>query len=484
MNVGLTQCIPPDVSAVLFDDVMVTGMTLDSRQVRPGDLFLACHGISADGHDYVQEAQSRGAAAVFSERAIQGLEIPVVVIPELRSRVGSIAARYYGDASTNMQVIGITGTNGKTSVAWYVATLLDLLGNRSAYFGTLGWGELPELEQSDLTTSDPVSLQHRLALIRQKDIHTVCMEVSSHALNQNRVDAIEFDVAVFTNLSRDHLDYHKSMENYAQAKRKLFFMASVRSAIVNIDDKVGRKLFDSIGSQLNRISFGKSESADIRWDKLEFLPDAVGGELFVYGQKFILSLPLYGEFSVENFGAALGVLLSMGFTVEQVLGVSSQISAVPGRMQLVTSQKEFSVVIDFAHTPDALEKALAAARLHIKGRLLCVFGCGGDRDAGKRSEMASVAEMGSDLVWVTNDNPRTEVPEKIVEDILSGFLKPEKVHVELDRKRAIQSALYNAKPGDVVLVAGKGHENYQDIQGKKHPFSDFSVVQELVGAYS
>jgi UDP-N-acetylmuramoyl-L-alanyl-D-glutamate--2,6-diaminopimelate ligase len=482
VSMTLSQCIPPDISPVLVEDKVITGMTLDSRQVSRGDLFIACHGISVDGHDYAQDAQARGAAAVFSEHVIQGLEIPVIVVPELKSRAGSIAAHFYGDASANMQVIGITGTNGKTSVAYYVATLLGLLGIRSAYFGTLGWGELPELSQSDLTTSDSVLLQRRLALMRQKEIRTVSMEVSSHALNQNRVDAIEFDVAVFTNLSRDHLDYHKSMENYAQAKRKLFFMDSVRSAIVNIDDKVGRSLFESLDTRLNKISFGKSESADIRWHKLEFLPDAVSGEIFVYGERYAFALPLYGEFSVENFSAALGVLLSMKFTAEQVLGESQNLSAVPGRMQIVTALKGFAVVIDFAHTPDALEKALAAARLHMKGSLLCVFGCGGDRDAGKRSEMASVAERGSDLVWVTNDNPRTEAPAKIVEDILSGFLNPENVHVELDRKRAIRIAMCSAKPGDVVLIAGKGHENYQEIRGEKHPFSDFSVVQELAGA--
>jgi len=481
-QVPLPECIPQGASQVAGNVTAITGMSLDSRQVNPGNLFLACHGITFDGHDYVQEAQARGAAAVFSEHSIQGLDIPVIVVPELKSRAGQIAAQFYGDPSRDMQVVGITGTNGKTSVAYYLATLLNLLGQNAAYFGTLGWGVLPELNQSDLTTSDSVSLQHRLAVVRHNEICTVCMEVSSHALNQNRVDAVEFDIAVFTNLSRDHLDYHKSMENYADAKRKLFFMESVRCAVVNIDDEVGKELYGSLGRELNRISFGTSEVADIRWDNLQFLPDAISGDLFVFGEKYVISLSLYGEFSVENFSAALGVLLSLGFSAEAVLAVSNRITAVPGRMQFVTVDAGHAVVIDFAHTPDALEKALAAARQHINGKLLCVFGCGGDRDTGKRSEMAAVAERGSDQVWVTNDNPRTEAPEKIVEDILSGFLAPDRVHVELDRRRAIQAAMNSAKPGDVVLVAGKGHENYQDIQGQKHPFSDFLVVCELAGA--
>jgi len=480
-KVSLSECVPHGVRHALDNSTVVTGMTLDSRQVNPGYLFLACHGITVDGHDYVKEAQARGAVAVFSERMIEGQNIPVIVVPGLKSLAGQIAARFFGDPSKNMQVVGITGTNGKTSVAYYIATLMELLGKNAAYFGTLGWGVLPELNQSDLTTPDSVSLQNQMAVVRQSGTDTVCMEVSSHALNQNRVDSIEFDVAVFTNLSRDHLDYHKSMENYAQAKRKLFFMESVRYAVVNIDDNEGKKLFGTLDKELNVISFGGCKAADIRWENLQFLPDIINGDLFVFGKKYAISLSLYGEFSIENFSAALGVLLSLGFTVEAVLAVSKHLSAVPGRMQFVAADDGHAVVIDFAHTPDALKKALSAARQHIKGKLLCVFGCGGDRDIGKRAEMAAIAEQGADQVWVTNDNPRTEAPEKIVEDILSGFLEPDKIHIELDRKRAIHAAMLSAKPGDVVLVAGKGHENYQDIQGQKTPFSDFSVVYELAG---
>ncbi|MBV1906736.1 MAG: UDP-N-acetylmuramoyl-L-alanyl-D-glutamate--2,6-diaminopimelate ligase [Pseudomonadales bacterium] len=480
-SISLNACIPGIALESALGDIEVSEVSLDSREVCKGGLFIACSGEAVDGHDFASQAEQRGAVAILSERAIEDLAIPALPIVGLKEEVGKIAARIFDNPSQSLQVVGVTGTNGKTSVAYYVANMLSLLGQVAGYMGTLGWGVLPDLNGTELTTSDAVTLQRRLALFKQNQLNTVCMEVSSHALSQNRVSAVEFDVAVFTNLSRDHLDYHKNMESYADAKRTLFFMDSVRSVVINVNDPIGREIYNSVDSCVQKVSFGPGSEADLHWKNLDYLSDSIAGDLLVFGKKYAFKIPLYGDFSIENFCAALGVMISLGYSADAVMGVCDRISAVPGRMQLVSTGAGYAVVVDFAHTPDALSKAIAAAKRHNPGRLLCIFGCGGDRDHGKRREMAAVAEAGADKIWVTNDNPRTEPPEDIVAEILAGFNYSGNVAVELDRKCAIAAAMHDAEPGDIILVAGKGHEKFQDIQGEKIPFSDLDVIQSFAG---
>ncbi len=452
--------------------IIVTGVANDSRRVSPGDLFLACAGEADDGHRHVEEAVARGAAAVCSERPVAA-RIPNVVMSDLRVRQGEIAARYFGDPSAALTCIGVTGTNGKTSVAYQCASLLD----DAAYMGTIGWGDVSRLCRSKLTTEDAVTVQRRLGAIRGQGHRCVAMEVSSHALAQDRVAAVRFDIAAFTNLTRDHLDYHVTMERYAEAKRRLFETASLGTVIVNLDDSLGRSLAAEL--KVETIGYGQSAGAAVSWSDAGFHPHGITGRWHTPWGDSRFWLPLYGQFSLYNAAATLSAVCLAGKPLEETVAAMRCMVPVPGRMQRVASPncRGPVVFVDYAHTPAALTAALAAVRQHLGGRLICVFGCGGDRDPGKRPMMARAVEAGADEAIVTSDNPRTENPDSIIADIVAGFTSRTFHTVEADRAAAVRLAIERAETGDVVFVAGKGHEDFQDIAGERIPHSDLRFAQ-------
>jgi UDP-N-acetylmuramoyl-L-alanyl-D-glutamate--2,6-diaminopimelate ligase len=406
----------------------------------------------------------------------------VVIAPDARRRAGRIAARLAGDPSNRLGCIAITGTNGKTSVAYFVAQLLSAVGLPTGFGGTLGWGFGDRLCAGGLTTEDAVTVQRRLAKLASEGARWVALEASSHALDQDRIEAVQLDIAAFTNLTRDHLDYHGDMASYAAAKRKLFEFPGLRRGVVNLDDPLGVELFESKSTTLELLSVGRSPAADIRFGELSFGAEGTRGILETPWGRHEVAVPVYGEFTFHNFAMALAISCLAGASIAPLLAAAAALRSPPGRMEFVRVPGRPVVVVDYAHTPDALHKALAAARAHSDGRLVCVFGCGGDRDPGKRSLMAEAVERCADVAVVTNDNPRGERPEAIAEAVRAGFSSAASITVELNRERAIKVAIELAGPAGVVMVAGKGHEAYQEIAGERVPYSDIDTVQRVLEA--
>ena len=478
MSLALHQLL--DEPPGRLPDIRASHLLEDSRRVEPGDLFLAVKGHSGDGHDFAAAAVKRGAAAVLAERQIPGLSVPVVVVPDLRSRRGSLAARFYGNPSEHLYCVGVTGTNGTTSIAHYIADLACRADRPAGYMGTIGWGRPGALQPARLTTEDPVTVQRNLAALRDQGLQWAVIEVSSHALAQGRVDAVRFDVAVFSNLSRDHLDYHDSAESYGNAKARLFHWPGLRSAVIIVDDDFGRGLCADLPSSVTPLCYGR-DGPDIGWTELQFSAAGVSGTWRTRWGDRPFSMPLHAEFSVANAAAVLGVLCHAGVSLAKFAQAAETLGSVPGRMEYYRAPGRPHVVVDFAHTPDALDKVLAALRVETQGRLICVFGCGGDRDPGKRPLMAQAAERHADVLWLTSDNPRSEAPDAIIADMVAGLSNRVRVHRCADRAEAIAGAIGGAVAGDTVLVAGKGHEDYQESAGRRVPFSDRALVAELLG---
>jgi len=470
-------------------DARIGGLVLDSRKVKPGDLFFALEGSRTHGKQYVEQAIERGAAAVLQEadwvRKGERDGVPVIAVPVLKFKLGAIAERWFGNPSQAITVIGVTGTNGKTSVSHFIAQALRADGP-CGVIGTLGNGLFGDLQPSTHTTPDAITLHRLLADMCDAGAQQAVMEVSSHALEQGRVAGAAFDVAVFTNLSHEHLDYHGDIASYGQAKRRLFETPGLKYAVINLDDDYGQSLLASMPGAVGTVSYGFDDSrlppslqgSDLRLDsqglRLRIDSDWGHGELAV---------PLLGRFNAENLLAAFAALLACGLGFDEVLARLSRAQPVPGRMQrLGGGSGEPLVVVDYAHTPDALAQVLEALRAHGAGRLTCVFGCGGERDVGKRPLMARTAEQGADQVIVTDDNPRGEDPDVIVADIFSGFANADAVTVINERAAAIRHAVIGAGEGDVVLVAGKGHEDYQLVGEQRLPFSDVEQVRAALCA--
>jgi UDP-N-acetylmuramoyl-L-alanyl-D-glutamate--2,6-diaminopimelate ligase len=475
--------------------VPLADLTADSRAVKVGSIFVAYPGTYMDGRGFIPEALARGAAAVLWER--QGFTwderwgVPNLGVDNLRNRVSEIAGHLYGNPSNSLWMAGVTGTNGKTSVSQWIAAALDSLGKRSAVVGTLGNGLVGERAEGKNTTPDPIVLQRLLADYLRRGARSVAMEVSSHGLHQERVAGIRYDVAVFTNLTRDHLDYHGTMDAYAESKYRLFSARGLTHAVINSDDEWGERFAKRLQSGgLDIITFGV-EAGGVRREKPRLFASDV--HLSEAGVRFRVSsewgegevnAAVLGAFNVSNLLAVLGSLLAAGIAWPAALGAVSALLPVPGRLERVGGGTVPLVVIDYAHTPDALEKALEALRPTVAAghRLYCVFGCGGDRDPGKRPIMGEAAARLADHVIVTSDNPRSESPQAIIEQVMAGILDGEVEAVE-DRQVAIFSALHQAKAGDVVLIAGKGHETYQEIAGHRHPFSDREVAKAALAEW-
>jgi UDP-N-acetylmuramoyl-L-alanyl-D-glutamate--2,6-diaminopimelate ligase len=482
------------IAAVPGRDAPVADLAIDSRQVRPGSLFLALKGGRAHGLEFAADAAARGASAILWEPA-PGLSAPpvlesVVVAPvaRLREAVGRIADRFYQRPSASLRIVGITGTNGKTTCAYLLAQALERLGTAAAYMGTIGWGRIGRLEPPTHTTPDAVSVHRSLAQLKAQGVREVAMEVSSHALDQGRVDGVTFHSAAFTNLTRDHLDYHLTMQAYGEAKARLFAAPGLQETVVNIGDAFGLELARSLAGRVPvtavRIGPG-ARLAERSLQAEEVRLDVHGISLRISGTygEVALSTKLMGRFNAENSLIVLGCLVSLGVPLPEAAAALAGCRAPPGRMELIEPARAGRplAVIDYAHTPDALAKALEALREHCKGSLWCVFGCGGDRDAGKRPLMGAVADELADQIIVTDDNPRSEDPLEIIRAITAG-IKAHVVRVIPDRAAAIAAGLNDAGAADVVLIAGKGHEDYQIYGATRRRFSDRSEALKVLGA--
>lgn len=471
-----------------LEAIMVGGLELDSRRIGPGDLFVALRGEQHDGGEFIAQAVTAGAVAVLrdgeqaasveSVTGVSGAQVPVVPVPELRQRLGIVAARFFQHPSRELKLIGVTGTNGKTSVASFVARSLDG-DSRCGLIGTLGSGFSDDLRVQPNTTPDSISLNRSLRQFVDSGAQAAVMEVSSHGLHQGRVNGLKFDVGVFTNLSHDHLDYHGDMDAYGEAKRLLFTGHGVRHAVVNIDDEFGRRLCREMSREINLLSYGTSEDATVQARNLNYDAGGISFDLWHDGGQAPVRSGLLGEFSVSNLLATAGVLISLDLPLAEVAARVSHLQAVPGRMERF-SNGAVTVVVDYAHTPDALDKVLRSLRIHCQGTLICVFGCGGDRDQVKRPAMGRIAAELADRVIVTDDNPRGEAPAEIVRQIVGGVVDRGHIEVIHDRAVAITRAIGQAADGDMVLVAGKGHEDYQIIGDRRLEFSDRKLVAELL----
>lgn len=462
------------------EPVEITGLTTDSRKVQPGYLFLAVPGLRHDGREHIEAAVAAGASAIAYE-ASDGFEfaasLPLLPVGHLTSQLSAIAGRFYGEPAASLKLVGITGTNGKTSVSQMLAQALNNLGQPCGVIGTLGSGMPGALLDHGMTTPDALSLQHQLAQLRGQGACRVSMEVSSHALDQGRVAALNFEVAVFTNLSRDHLDYHGDMAAYGEAKARILDQAA--HAVINIDDAFGRRLATECQLPLVRYSLS-DDQADLYCSDVRFGHDGISAQLHTAQASAELRSPLLGTFNLSNLLAVAGVLTALELPLAQVAAQLGQLLPPAGRMQRLGGDRQPLVVIDYAHTPDALDNALSALRAHVAGRLICVFGCGGDRDRGKRPLMGRAAEQGADLLVVTDDNPRTEDSAAIIEQIQAGIERNDKVTVIANRAEAIARTIAGAAADDIILLAGKGHETYQEINGVRHPFSDIEQAERAL----
>ncbi|MEO0369342.1 MAG: UDP-N-acetylmuramoyl-L-alanyl-D-glutamate--2,6-diaminopimelate ligase [Pseudomonadota bacterium] len=464
-------------------ELLITDLCLDSRQVGEGSLFLAYPGVNNDGRDFIAAAIDQGAAAVFYEAfgnpAVEGLSIPAFAVSGLQRKVGLLADCFFSSPSQDLQVFGVTGTNGKTTCAYLLAQAFDLLGLKSGFIGTIGAGGLGNISASTHTTPDAVSLQRTLAGLRDEGVTQVCMEVSSHALHQARVAGTNFFAVAFTNLTQDHLDYHATMEDYGAAKAKLFTEFDSTLALINADDEFGQELIERATAEFV-VSYGQ-QSGDLRVEEVQSSTHGLSLSLTSDGLDIELDSKLVGAVNVPNLLLVTAALLGLSTPLEDILAVVAKLNPAPGRMELFTKSGRAQVVVDYAHTPDALAKAIESVRHHCKGKLWCLFGCGGDRDQAKRPLMGAVAANDADYVIVTNDNPRSESPDEIADQIIAGMpTNSAHVSVQLDRKLAIEKAIANAAAEDWVLVAGKGHEETQTIGDLVVAFSDREIVKDTL----
>lgn len=486
MSIVLSKLLENDIN----NDSTVQGICLDSRKVQPGYVFCAYQGHKINGNHFIQDALNKGAVAILTDATSASLKlntrVPIITIKNLKLELSRIAANFYGHPSKSMKVIGVTGTNGKTSFCHFLAQALTELGVTTGVLGTLGNGIYGQHEKSNLTTSDPIEVQAMLKKMLEQGAQYVAMEVSSHGMIEGRVSAVEFDTAVFTNLSRDHLDFHGDMMAYGRAKRKLFEKEGVKHIVINIDDEFGCQLLEELSTKISAYAYsaeGRISELNvptIRAEHVHLNMNGITASLHSPWCEGLLHSGLLGRFNLSNLLAVFTVLGLRGFSEEAVFTALARVKGVTGRMQLFNAKDKAHIVIDYAHTPDALKQVLSTLRDYTTGELWCVFGCGGDRDQGKRSQMGQIAESYADYIVVTDDNPRQEDPSSIISDILQGMQNPKRAVVEHNRRRAIAHAVNCAKTGDIVLIAGKGHENYQIYGSEYLPFSDAVEVQLLL----
>lgn len=510
-------------------EMVVGELRLDSRQINAGDTFVAVNGSAQRGLDFLDGALARGASLVLAEAEGSALSLEraetqtlVVKIPELKQRLSAMAGRYFGNPSDRITVIGITGTNGKTTCCQWLAQLLTALGTESGTIGTLGYGLVgEELTPTGMTTPDAIAVQSMLADLQAAGARSVVMEVSSHGLDQARVNGVPFNLAILTNISRDHLDYHGDMAGYVHAKSQLMKFPSLQSVVVGAGD-YSEQFLAASPQQARRILFSANSTSgeqasdqkdsceqgsdpltseklsleELSLEKLHFEKKSGRADFYVISAEYhdggitaliatpegnrVVEMPVWGAFNLENVLAVIASAWTLGYELDDIIQQVFHLKSVPGRLQLVDTESAIKVIVDFAHTPDALESVLDAVREHVDGKIWCVFGCGGDRDQGKRPQMGGIAERLADHVVVTSDNPRSENPLRIIEDILMGMTRAHVANVIPDRAQAVEFAIEEAEPGDLVLLAGKGHESYQDIAGQRIDYSDVDTARLML----
>ncbi len=488
-HVFLRELLQPLGMAYRSADVPVQGLATDSRKIKPGDLFIARDAATG----YINDAIRAGACGILAnEAAIPSsfiCPVPLVRIPELEKKIGLIAALFFNKPASSIRLVGITGTNGKTSVSYLLARALSgASGDKCGLIGTLGYGDVNRLLPGTHTTPEALSLQMILSDMRDQEIRQVVMEVSSHGIDQYRIAGLSFELAIFTNLSRDHLDYHETFEAYAATKRRLFTEYPVKNAVLNIDDPFGREVFAQLSGDIRKMGYTTDQNRYASFAAAEVAlaeiiamsADRMALRITSPWGKVTLESSLIGQYNAQNLLACFCGLCLLGFTLDEAVEMLSPCEGVPGRLESFKKQGMPVVVIDYAHTPDALEQVLKTLKQVCENRLYCVFGCGGDRDQGKRPIMGRIAGQYADRVIITSDNPRNEDPIRIIQQVAAGIENVGQVHIEEDREVAIRKAIEMANDGDIVLVAGKGHESYQEISGFRHPFSDQDVVNRIL----
>ena len=460
-------------------DVDINEIFYDSRQVTPGSLFFCIEGFKADGHEFAPKAVEKGAVAVLLQRDVELPDgVTKVFVEDTRRSMGYISSAFYGNPTENMILFGVTGTNGKTTTTYMIKSILEQSGRKTGLIGTItnmiGSRKIP----AERTTPESPDLQRLFHEMRKENVDAVVMEVSSHSLELSRVAGCVFDVGIFTNLTQDHLDFHGTIENYREAKAKLFKQS--RMAVINVDDEHGRIILDRLDG--HSFTYGIYKPADIFARDIEITAEGVSFNLHILGGKIGVNLRIPGIFSVYNALAAASACYAAGISLSDIQAGLEGIRGVPGRFELLDTGTDYSVILDYAHTPDGLENILKTARDLTQGRIVTLFGCGGDRDSAKRPLMGEVTGKYSDFCIVTSDNPRSEEPMKIIYDILPGLKKTGCPYIVIeDRRQAIEYALKNARKDDVIILAGKGHETYQQIKGKTIHFDEKEIVAEILG---
>ncbi|MBQ8606241.1 MAG: UDP-N-acetylmuramoyl-L-alanyl-D-glutamate--2,6-diaminopimelate ligase [Clostridia bacterium] len=458
-------------------DTEITAVCYDSRKVTNGSAFICLVGTNFDGHEYASLAEKAGASVIIAQKQTESA-LPHVIVRDSREAMFEIAAQWFGHPERDMKFVGVTGTNGKTSTVFYIKSMLDKMGKKTGLIGTvsnmIGDKTLP----SASTTPEPYALFELLSQMRDENVEYVAMEISSHSLDQKRVSGIKFEVAVFINLTQDHLDYHGTMENYKKAKFGIFELA--KTAVINIDDETGKEFADMVNipkytySTIYNSADFVAKEIKIRVNGVKFLAVTRGGIAKVYA-------PTPGGFTVYNILAAIGAVSALGFEFSEIEPTLSEIVGVCGRAEIISGNRPYTVMIDYAHTPDGVENILSSVREYAQGRVITLFGCGGNRDKTKRPIMGSIAAKYSDYVIVTSDNPRTEQPMSIIEDILPGVQSVKTPYTVIEnRQEAIKFAIENAKENDVIVLAGKGHEDYQVIGTQKIPFDEHAIAKKYM----
>ncbi len=498
----ISQLLGGRVEIAAADDRPVSGLCLDSRKARPGDLFLAVSGVGSHGLQYVDAALRQGVTAVLWEPDSRyrqdsvhfagSAKIPFIAVPELSRELGFIADRFYSQPSSRLQVIGITGTDGKTSCSLFISTALNRAGISTGVIGTLGYGLPERMQPATHTTPDALRVHQLLAELVEQQAQSVVMETSSHGLHQGRVNGVRFDIAVLTNVTRDHMDYHGDIASYRKAKLIQFQFPDLRHAVLNLDDEYGREIAGLIRERVNVLGYAIKSGSPEQDELIGDVPVIYCENLQLDPHGMVLSIvspwgrariksALMGRFNASNILSAIGVLVLSGINFKKACDLAARLNTAPGRMEVFNGRIDCPrVIVDYAHTPEALQQVLISVKQHTNKKVWCVFGCGGDRDRGKRAVMGEVASRFADRVIITDDNPRHESPERIVEDILAGIAEQQNVIVEHDRATAIRTAIYNAAADDLVVVAGKGHESYQIVGDEVREFSDREFVRRCL----
>lgn len=472
----LTELISGTTITLRGADTDITDIGYNSRNVVKGSIFCCIVGLNFDGHSFAEQAVENGAAALLVERPLP-IDVPQLVTDDARKGMALISAAFFGHPELKMRLVGVTGTNGKTTTTYMVKSIAEQAGLKVGIIGTIRNMIGNESLYTERTTPESVDLYRLLKLMADRSVDLVVMEVSSHALDQNRVYGLPFDVGLFTNLTQDHLDYHKTFENYLRAKKKLFFAS--KQAIINADDPYSGRISEGLPCPVT--TFGVRDKADIAGSNIDITTRGVVFDLHTPSGDIRIDLPIPGLFSVFNAMGSVGAALALGISLQQIKSGLEVMTSVSGRLEAVPTERDFSVFIDYAHTPDALENVLKTVHEFAKARILCVFGCGGDRDRAKRPIMGEIGGRYSDYAIITSDNPRSEDPMSIISSIEEGIRRTgTRYSVIENRREAIRYALASAKEDDIVLIAGKGHENYQEINGKRYRFDDKETVKELL----